>query len=87
MSPRVQLLDVGTQPLPGSIFKLYDALQKFPQIGGVCGEIAVRSPRLQNFIEASQHFEYKISHVMDKGRVAPHVVIDTGIAPGNAMWC
>ncbi len=62
-----QLLDVGTQPLPGSIYKLYDSLQRFPQIGGVCGEIAVRTPRLYNFVEASQHFEYKISHVMDKG--------------------
>ena len=62
-----QLLDVGTTPLPGAIYKLYHALQTNPQIGGVCGEIAVRNPRVYNLIEASQHFEYKISHVMDKG--------------------
>lgn len=35
-------------------------------MGGVCGEIAVRSPRVYNLVEASQHFEYKISHSMDK---------------------
>ena len=54
---------------------LFDALQKNPQLGGVCGEIAVRNPRIYNLIEASQHFEYKVSHVMDKGafRVCVHV--------------
>ncbi len=37
------------------------------QVGGVCGEIAVRDPRMYNMIESAQHFEYKLSHVMDKG--------------------
>ena len=53
--------------MPSAIFNLYYSLQTNPQIGGVCGEIAVRNPRLYNLIEASQHFEYKVSHVMDKG--------------------
>jgi chitin synthase len=54
-------------PLAGSINMLYQSLRENPQIGGVCGEIAVRKPRLYNFVESSQHFEYKVSHVMDKG--------------------
>jgi chitin synthase len=63
----LQLLDVGTCPRPGALWMLFDAMQKNPQVGGVCGEIAVRNPRIYNLIEASQHFEYKVSHVMDKG--------------------
>ena len=56
--------------MTGALHKLYETLQKNPQIGGVCGEIAVRNPRIYNLVEASQHFEYKISHVMDKGGCA-----------------
>jgi chitin synthase len=45
------------------------------QIGGVCGEIAARSPRFSNFVESAQHFEYKISHVLDKGGLSCFVHI------------
>jgi len=31
-----------------------------PHLGGVCGEIAVRDLRVYNFLEAAQHFEYKV---------------------------
>ncbi len=62
-----QLLDVGTCPQPGSMSKLIVALEENHQIGGVCGEIAARQPKFFNFIESAQHFEYKISHVLDKG--------------------
>lgn len=61
-----QLLDVGTEPQPYAFAKLYMAMENNPQLGGVCGEITVRNPKIYNLIEASQYFEYKISHVMDK---------------------
>jgi hypothetical protein len=70
----LQLLDVGTCPQPGSIWKLIHAMEENHQIGGVCGEIAAREPKFFNFVESSQHFEYKISHVLDKGATG----IDTG---------
>lgn len=46
--------------------KLVKAMVRNPHLGGVCGEIAVRDLRVYNFLEAAQHFEYKLSHVMDK---------------------
>ena len=63
----LQLVDVGTVPMLSAFAMLYDSLQENPQIGGVCGEIAVHDPRLYNIVEAAQHFEYKLSHVLDKG--------------------
>ena len=65
-SVALQLLDVGTCPLAGSIPKLIEAMEENHQVGGVCGEIAARSPRWTNFVESAQHFEYKMSHVLDK---------------------
>ena len=35
----VMLLDVGTKPLPGSLFYLYEAMVLDPRIAGCCGEI------------------------------------------------
>ena len=37
-------------------------------VGGICGEIAVDQPLLNlcNFTVAAQHFEYKISNILDK---------------------
>ena len=62
-----QLLDVGTCPQPGAIAKLCRAFLDNHDVGGVCGEIAARDPNWFNFVEASQHYEYKSSHVLDKG--------------------
>ncbi|KAL4114821.1 hypothetical protein PRIC2_014274 [Phytophthora ramorum] len=60
------LVDVGTIPGPTSIFKLIRSMDRNPQIGGVAGEIAVDHPNYFNPVIAAQHFEYKISNVMDK---------------------
>ena len=45
-------------------------MEQNQNIGGVCGEIAVDQPltwrSLSNMVIAAQHFEYKISNIMDK---------------------
>lgn len=61
-----QLLDAGTCPLKNAIWKLCQALEEDPYLGGVCGEIVVRSPRFWNFVESAQNFEYKMAHMLDK---------------------
>ena len=35
------LIDCGTLPLPGSLTKMYSALESDPYIGGVCGYMGV----------------------------------------------
>ncbi|RHY31741.1 hypothetical protein DYB32_003216 [Aphanomyces invadans] len=62
------LLDVGTMPTARAFYLLLAAMELDPQIGGTCGEIAVDRPipHLCNWVIAAQHFEYKISNIMDK---------------------
>ena len=60
------LIDVGTQPQPRAIYKLYRSMETNPKIAGVCGEIAVYKPKYMNPVNAAQHFEYKISNLLDK---------------------
>ncbi|ODV84331.1 glycosyltransferase family 2 protein [[Candida] arabinofermentans NRRL YB-2248] len=73
LKPKVVcLLDVGTEPGPDSIYKLYEAF-KDKRVGGACGEIRTMlgsrsSPNddKSNPLVAAQNFEYKISNILDK---------------------
>jgi chitin synthase len=62
------LLDVGTMPSKKSFFHFLTTFENNKQIGGVCGQLCVDAPlhQLSNWIVAAQHFEYKISNILDK---------------------
>jgi cellulose synthase/poly-beta-1,6-N-acetylglucosamine synthase-like glycosyltransferase len=62
----VMLLDIGTKPLKNSLFYLYDALVKYPDIAGCCGEIRPMAPSFWNLVVQAQVVEYKFSHMLDK---------------------
>lgn len=58
------MLDVGTIPKEKSLFYLYDAMEKDPNVAGCCGEIV--PIRTFNFIVLTQITEYKFAHILDK---------------------
>jgi cellulose synthase/poly-beta-1,6-N-acetylglucosamine synthase-like glycosyltransferase len=60
------LMDCGTVPRKDSMVKIYQHLEQNPQVGGTCGEIAVRDPRPFNLLDGAQTFEYLLSSVLDK---------------------
>ena len=62
----VMLLDVGTRPLKNSLYYLYEAMQKNPNLAGCCGEIKPMNPKLWNLVVQAQVVEYKFSHMLDK---------------------
>jgi chitin synthase len=66
----VMLLDVGTKPSPTSLYELYRAFERDPNVGGACGEIKAELGRgwkkLINPLVGAQNFEYKMSNILDK---------------------
>ncbi|GAA6023086.1 hypothetical protein JCM10207_007714 [Rhodosporidiobolus poonsookiae] len=63
------LLDVGTQPLPKSIYRLWGVFHRNKHVGGACGEIVAQAKWYEPFykpVTASQNFEYKMSNILDK---------------------
>lgn len=65
----VVLVDVGTKPGHLALYRLWQAFDDNPHLGGACGEIHAmiqHGLKLVNPLVAAQHFEYKISNILDK---------------------
>ncbi|OMJ76463.1 hypothetical protein SteCoe_24170 [Stentor coeruleus] len=62
----VMLIDVGTMPLPNSLFYLYEAMATQKDLAGCCGEIRPMDPNIWKLVVPAQVVEYKFSHVFDK---------------------
>ena len=62
----VMLLDVGTKPLKGSLFYLYEAMVCNPSLAGCCGEIKPMDYDIWKIVVPAQVVEYKFSHMLDK---------------------
>ena len=62
----VMLIDVGTAPLPRSLFLLYEAMETQDELAGCCGEIRPMDPNIWKLVVPAQVVEYKFSHIFDK---------------------
>ncbi|CAH0475052.1 unnamed protein product [Peronospora belbahrii] len=62
------VMDVGTMLTKSALYHLLLAFERNHQIGGACGQLTVDQPfdNLNNWVVSAQHFEYKISNILDK---------------------
>ena len=60
------MFDVGTSPLPKALYHYYRTFRRNPHIGAISGELRTREILNENILIAAQHFEYKISNILDK---------------------
>ncbi|GMF29995.1 unnamed protein product [Phytophthora lilii] len=62
------VMDVGTMLTKSALYHLLFAFERNHQIGGACGQLTVEKPfeNLSNWVISAQHFEYKISNILDK---------------------
>lgn len=62
------LVDVGTMLSKAALYHVLCAFENNHQLGGACGQLAVEEPlkNLSNWVVSAQHFEYKISNLLDK---------------------
>jgi len=74
------LIDVGTVPTETAIFRLMRSMDRNPYIAGVCGELTTYRPNFCHITVAAQHFEYKISNILDRSTGAVFGFID--VLPG-----
>uniref|UniRef100_M4BLW5 chitin synthase n=1 Tax=Hyaloperonospora arabidopsidis (strain Emoy2) TaxID=559515 RepID=M4BLW5_HYAAE len=63
------VMDVGTMLTKSALYHLLFAMERNHQIGGACGQLTVDKAfeNLSNWVVSAQHFEYKISNILDKG--------------------
>jgi len=74
------LIDVGTVPTETAIFRLMRSMDRDPFIAGVCGELTTYRPNFCHVTVAAQHFEYKISNILDRSTGSVFGFID--VLPG-----
>lgn len=62
------VMDVGTMLSKAALYHVLYAFERNRQIGGACGQLTVEDPfkNLSNWVVSAQHFEYKISNILDK---------------------
>lgn len=87
------LIDVGTKPSSTSLYHLWKAFDKNPQVGGACGEIYAETgtacSKLLNPLVAAQNFEYKISNILDKPleSMFGYISVLPGMFCGSRLIC
>ncbi|CAI5709991.1 unnamed protein product [Peronospora effusa] len=62
------VMDVGTMLTKSALYHLLFAFERNHQIGGACGQLTVDKPfeNMNNWVVSAQHFEYKISNILEK---------------------